>query len=1139
MTIPVNFKSFKNLCPNYDIDKDKFQANALHNSVKGFAGCYLVKTTIYDKLTNTNQTYYKVGYKGRTEEGDSNRIKDYGRQGIECLGFLFQEKTDEREFDIKIHKILRSHYNYIFEKGIFFGNDEEGCHFKNFEENDDKFINDVIQACSHYRNDTKPKKEKEWFWGPRIGSQDICINKAINWFSRKDNNNYFLIAMKCRGGKSYTTTKIIQELENRNLVKSKLHFINTFRPGDTIKEWYDTCILHNDFNFDFYVHPQYLKDCPNAKSLDDLKNATSGIVFASSQCLERNVDGEYSKYSQLLQSISWGVCATDEDDVGCNKDNAKSFREDKLKIEKHIRITGTAYEEILFENKIFYSDNTYIWDYVDEQKAKEKYKSLGPNNPYKDMAKINLYEIDLAKKIYDENPSDFDNDGFTLNEFFRTDETTHKTFIHDTQVTKFLKKTFDSDECNEDEEHLCIFENKFDGEKIKHAIIKVPMNTIDAFENKFVELSEKNPFKNKFKFIKITGESPDATTKKEIIEKIEAADLAGKTSIVYTVYKGGRGISVGHWNTMIHWAGTEDSGISNYEQFNYRVQTPFTNKEIGLVFDYAPNRVLVMQQNFASLRAKTHNLPYEETYKEVVNYFPAFKYCDKNWKTLNYDEVINELRNIRDEKKIENNVITNSPIGFIEKQSEENFKFKINDIDFLTKLKYKGKRKKNKIEHILSPEEIKEQQGRLRIDYIKKQQKNFFIFFKKTLKFVWVKNNGLPFGSNVYHKLIYNKEVQDWISNVYEVPENFYSLLEEAFSNNAWEVSVDEFLKLTYDNKKFDEICPTVISKINSDYKTPNNLVSNCWDKVKVNEINNFVEVCSKCGEFAKFGIENYKLKKEKCYFVARSSWCAALTSLNIYNDYDYTKYNTIKIVNIDNSDINNKLNLKEMFDMKHLDLLLGNPPYGIKVEEGRKRSLDLDLPIWDELKEQLPNTEIHLLMKSTHSHKNGHGFTAVEDKGKFEGVSQDVSLYSSVPNEPELKFVVSKHNEKHNWINENDKSNTNHSLNQMIDHKYEANHPNTQIVPNNYIVLSQVCTRNFKIWLPGESLVKTNGKIHTMKVFIPTNKPNELKNYLINVVQPKHNEFRTKYKDQNIDRGFAKTIEIPSEYWVEDEFVQ
>ena len=38
---------------------------------------------------------------------------------------------------------------------------------------------------------------------------------------------------------------------------------------------------------------------------------------------------------------------------------------------------------------------------------------------------------------------------------------------------------------------------------------------------------------------------------------------------------------------------------------------------------------------------------------------------------------------------------------------------------------------------------------------------------------------------------------------------------------------------------------------------------------------------------------------------------------------------------------------------MKHLDLLLGNPPYGIKVEEGRKRSLDLDLPIWDELKEQ------------------------------------------------------------------------------------------------------------------------------------------------------------------------------------------
>lgn len=1136
MTIPVNFKSFDDLCPKAKIDFDKKQCSAyfMAKAVSNNAGCYLVKKKISDR------TYYKCGYKGKTI---SNRLDKYNVQDITCLGFIFAENNEKEEFDKDIHKKQEQFYNIKFDGCIFEGSDEEWCHLENYKEDDKTFIDKTKQACFYYRNGTNPELIKKYFWPAREGSQNECIDKAINWWKQPKHNEHFLIGAKCRFGKCYTSISIVKKLEEQKLVNKKLHLIQTYRPSDTIKEWYDTVKYHQDFNYDFYVHPSLLSIFPYAISLDDLNQNSTGFVFASSQLLTRNVSGEYSKYSSLLQRLTYGVELKDEDDVGCNKENSQNFSFYNIRAEKRIRITGTPYEEIINEIDKFNVDNTYIWDYIDEQKAKEFYKKLGTLNPYKDMAKIRLFQIDLAKNIYakaqKENPNDFPDEGFTLTEFQRVEENDKLKFKHHLQVKDFWLKTLSIKYCDEDEEEYSIF-NGSDVYHIKHALVKVPCTTIDATANLLKTiLEEHKSLAERFKVIKITGDCPDVKSNEELKQEIEKADLEDKIAICLTVYKDCRGVGIGLWNTVIHLSGTEESYINTYEQTNFRGQTPYNGKEYAYVFDYAPNRILRMAEETALIRAKTHHLNYEETIKEVLNYYPVFKLCNNKWTELDYSKVITELREIRDEKKIENNVISNSPLGFIEKQSEEKFKMELNNTKFLAKLKYKGEKPKNKSKQLLSTEEFKKIQEKLYNKFIKKQQKNFFIFFKKTLKFVWVKNNGLPFDSNVYHKLIYNKEVQEWISNVYEVSENFYSLLEEAFSNNAWLVSVDEFLKLTYDNKKFDEICPTVISKINSDYKTPNNLVSNCWGKVKVNEINNFVEICSKCGEFAKFGIENYKLKKENCYFVARSSWCAALTSLNIYNDYDYTKYNTIKIVNIDNSDINNKLNLKEMFDMKHLDLLLGNPPYGIKVEEGRKRSLDLDLPIWDELKEQSPNTEIHLLMKSTHSHKNGHGFTDVEDKGKFEGVSQDVSLYSSVPNEPELKFDVSKHNDKHNWINDNDKSNTNHSLNQMINHKFEANHPNTQIVPNDYIVLSQVCTRNFKIWLPGESLIKTNGKIHTMKVFIPTNKPNELKNYLINVVQPKHNEFRKKYKDQNIDRGFAKTVEIPSEYWVKDEFVQ
>lgn len=933
MITNVNFKSFEELCPNF---KGKFQANGLHDSVKGFAGCYLVKTYEIDKKTKKTKTYYKIGYKGLTNNGeaDSGRIKDYAKLNVECLGFIFQEKGDKREFDIEIHDRLKKFYDYVFEKGTFFGNDEEGCHFKDYREDDDTFILNCKQACYHYRTGTKPKAIKTQFWGPRVGSQDICIKKAFNYFSNNNSLNEFLIAAKCRYGKCYTTLKIIDKLETENVVNSNLHLVTSYRPSDIISEWYSTVIFHNDFNWDVFVHPSLQNKFPYAKTLDDLNENSKGIVIASTQCLIKkskiNDEVDYSKYSKKLQNLKFGVVCADEDDVGNNKENAINFRANNLNYEYVIRITGTAYQELIWESNKFNDENTYIFDYIEEQKLKILYKYLDINNPYKDMASMMFYTINLAEKIFNEEIKS--EKGFSLNEFFRTKENDKTTFVHEIQVKKFITKTLNSDYCLENEEQWAIFESF----NLKNILIKLPAGTIEAFDKIF-----KNLGFNNYEFIKYTGDNRDVKNKEELVSKIEKANAKNKKTITYTVYRLGRGVSVKQFDSVLHWAGTEESDISCYEQFNFRGQTPNANKEVCYVFDYAPNRISLMQEQIAVFRAKRYKKPIEKVRKEVLNYYPAFKLNNCNWIKKSYEDFLNELALVRDTKALTEELVKVSPTGFLDKLKLNKRSVSINTNN-IKKVKYKitDTTPQNNEEDIndITNKEILERLKKNRENEIKKQKRKFVECLNNTLRFVWVRNNGKPFNSKIYKKLIGTTKVQDWIHDAkFNIPDNFYELLDEAYKNNCFVISFDRYLISTYNKKSFDELCPIKLGK--NEYKTPNSIIEEMFENFSnLNKKNIFVEFCSKTGEFAKFGLERKYIIKENCYFNPRNSWAAALTSLNIFGDYDYSKHkNQIIIGKIEKDNkIVDKIKIKikgEKIRMPIIKNAIMNPPWETKTD--------------------------------------------------------------------------------------------------------------------------------------------------------------------------------------------------------------
>ena len=83
---------------------------------------------------------------------------------------------------------------------------------------------------------------------------------------------------------------------------------------------------------------------------------------------------------------------------------------------------------------------------------------------------------------------------------------------------------------------------------------------------------------------------------------------------------------------------------------------------------------------------------------------------------------------------------------------------------------------------------------------------------------------------------------------------------------------------------------------------------------------------------------------------------------------------------------------------------------------------------------------------------------------------------------------------------------------------------------------MNEVSTKNFTVFTEGEVPLKKNGEPLRMLVYIRTSNSVAMKKWLLEYVNPLHNDFR-QFGDNNIDRGFTRTIEVPKELIPEDFF--
>jgi predicted RNA methylase len=344
--------------------------------------------------------------------------------------------------------------------------------------------------------------------------------------------------------------------------------------------------------------------------------------------------------------------------------------------------------------------------------------------------------------------------------------------------------------------------------------------------------------------------------------------------------------------------------------------------------------------------------------------------------------------------------------------------------------------------------------------------------------------------------------------------DNYIQLLED---NKARLNQMIEDIRYKESHGKVDELLQGFSYSNSTDMKTPEALLDKMFGKFS-NYNGTICDPCVGVGTMLRYAVEKCGFKKENCYGI----------DINEDNVKICRKLGFVNIIPGDAQDPKTweKLNM-------NFDKIIMNPPYTTKVEKGRKRALDLDFPIYKEACRHSKDV-VCLMRRSQKYKKDGEytGYWETDEDGNditFDGVGVEVAIFQHKIGFPTLT-IKSKYelNGKLDWIKQNDLTRKTTTLWHLIDRdwdKFKLGEP----VPKGYVALNEVSTKNFTVFTEGEVPLKKNGEPLRMLIYIRTSNSIAMKKWLLEYVNPLHNDFR-RFGDNNIDRGFTRTIEVPDE---------
>ena len=719
-----------------------------------------------------------------------------------------------------------------------------------------------------------------------------------------------------------------------------------------------------------------------------------------------------------------------------------------------------------------FGDDFYKFDYIDEQTLKE---NPDTKEFYADMPKLEIYSFDLSNKFVD---TIKDLDGFSLAEFFKVE---NDKFVYTAYVNKFLDYlSMQIDSADELPDYsLGIFANPdFD---MSHGLWKLP--SIKACRL-LKELLNKHKFFKDYD-VEVLPESDKSP------KQIEKKCHEGKPTIWLTVMKNTVGVTVKSWTYTVSLYGSDSSSLSSYIQFIFRAGSP--GKDVFRTFDFCPSRVLDVVDMFAVARcADKTNDDYQAAITKVVNYLPVFAYNNAGgFERLTPNEIFKQIANFTTVRSCRNLLykefdLLSDYADSVESVHVQLFNPTVTKNEALKKLKKELlKKAENKKKSETEKSENK--------DFIEKMFQVFIDIY------TWVKyDKGIDDIDDFLEKVeSYSDDFEEWFGFSDEFMNAFIDVISSSKKNFG--IAIERFKMMPFKFAMED---------------VPEMLAEKMLDKFSKKR--DLIDVACKGPTLLK---------------MANKRWPDI--KLFAYNADGISK----RLKRILEKEVPSVNIIKELkTDMN----VIMNPPYTTKVEQGRKRALDLDYPIYKEVCKHADEV-ICLMRRSQKYKKDGEytGYWETDEDGNditFDGVGVEVGIFQHKKGLPNIE-IKSKYelNGKLDWIKENDLTKKTTTLWHLIDRdwdKFRLGEP----VPKGYVALNEVSTKNFTVFTEGEVPLKKNGEPLRMLVYIKTSNGVAMKKWLLEYVNPLHNDFR-RFGDNHIDRGFTRTIEVPKELIPDDFF--
>ena len=587
----------------------------------------VVEPKIYAYTTpqvTTNDGWIKIGY---TERDVETRIREQTHTAAiqtEILWNHLAEYVDgpEKGLNFKDHDF----HGFLKFHDIERRPKTEWFYFNGTPEKSEGLFNQFIH---HDISGYQPGKSNEY---TLRREQDEAVTKTEAYFTSHENSE-FLWNAKPRFGKTLSAYDLVKRLGVKNVL------VLTNRPA-VANSWYDDFdqFIAGNTEYKFVSSTDSLKDRPSMSREQFIEylsehDEAKQIAFISLQDLKGSefFGGEYNKL-KWVADLHWDLIIIDEAHEAV--DTSKSdFALNKIHRKWTLYLSGTPFKAIARGQ--FCDEQIYNWSYADEQEAKKNWDSTCESeNPYETLPQLNMFTYQMSKMVLDVINDGITIDGknydyvFDLNKFFETNE--NGEFIHEKDVKTWLNTLTHNEKYP--------FSTKDLRNELKHTFwILDRVDSAKALK----KLLENHPTFENYGIVLAAGSGNAYESKDEEIENIRSLAAVRKAikehdkTITLSAGQLTTGVTVPEWTGVIILCNMKSP--AQYMQAAFRAQNPYSwtekgkhyRKERAYVFDFAPERTLIIYDKFANdlsmATANGHGTTDErkENIGELLNFFPV------------------------------------------------------------------------------------------------------------------------------------------------------------------------------------------------------------------------------------------------------------------------------------------------------------------------------------------------------------------------------------------------------------------------------------------------------------------------------------------------------------------------------------